>query len=196
MIGANVVVVIVTVLLFATDWRKGDASDRLADLKIVGPAKLYILTLENQSLTTTHALAPQSVRRPKPPIAGPDRLTGRRLALSQFRGRPAFVCIWASWRVGALEQASVVARFARLHANEAAFFGIDSEDSKRDARKFAQRFHIDFPSIWDPVGKLAAGWSPVQTTLVFDRRHVLVRRISASEPLAQLNAALRRVLRG
>jgi thiol-disulfide isomerase/thioredoxin len=205
LIGANVVFVTLAMLLIATDWREGSTSTRHTDLKIVGPVKLYTLPLpstfyeQQQLLTTTYALAPRvrvtPVTRSKPPIAGPDLMTGKRVTLSQFRGKPVFVCVWASWNVGSLDQASTVARFARSHEDEVAFLGIDSEDPKPAARAFSRRFHMDFPSIWDPVGILAAGWSPVTTTLVFDRSHVLVQRIDGSAPLAQLNAALRRVTR-
>lgn len=117
------------------------------------------------------------------------------MALSQFRGKPVFVIVWASWNVGSLAQASTLGRFARSHAGRVAVLGIDSEDSERAARAFSKRYAMDFPSIADPVGILAAAWSPVPTTLVFDRRHVLVEKIAGSVSVEQLNAALRHVTR-
>ena len=130
----------------------------------------------------------------KLPIAGRDALTGKRVALTQFRGKPVFVNVWGSWCLGCTAEASTLARFARAHQRQVAFIGIDTEDSKQGARAFYKRFDMGYPSIWDPKGILAGAWSRgAPTTLVFDRRHVLVQRIEGSASLAELNAALKRV---
>ena len=132
----------------------------------------------------------------KPPIAGRDVLTGKRLALTQYPGKPVFVNVWGSWCFGCTVEAPTLVRFARSHKRQVAFLGIDTVDSKRGARSFYERFDIEYPSIWDPRGILAGAWSRgAPTTLVFDRRHVLVQRIEGTASLAQLNAALRRVTR-
>ena len=116
-------------------------------------------------------------------------------SLLTTRSAPVFVSVWASWNVGSLDEAATLADFARDHRAEVAFLGIDSEDELRAARVFSKRFHGAFPSIWDPIGRLAAAWGPVPTTLVFDRRHVLVQKIAGAATRDQLDAALRRVTR-
>jgi thiol-disulfide isomerase/thioredoxin len=132
----------------------------------------------------------------KPPIAGPDVLTGKRVALAQFGGKPVFVNVWGSWCGGCIAEAPTLARFARSHKRQVAFLGIDTEDTRSGARAFYKRFDLDYPSIWDPHAIVAGAWSRgAPTTIVFDRRHRLVRRIEGSATLAQLNAALRRVTR-
>ena len=133
------------------------------------------------------------VKRPKPPIAGPDVVTGRRVSLAQFQGKPVFVSVWATWNVGSIEQASTLGRFARAHAGEVAVLGIDVEDSAAAARAFIRRYRMDFPSISDPIGKLGDAWAPVPTTLVFDREHVLVETIPSSASEEHLNSALRAI---
>jgi thiol-disulfide isomerase/thioredoxin len=131
-----------------------------------------------------------------PPIAGRDVLTGKKVALVQFRGKPVFVNVWGSWCNGCIAEAPTLARFARMHKRQVAFLGIDTEDSKSGARAYYRRYDTDYPSIWDPKGLLAGAWSRgAPTTLVFDRRHRLVQRIEGSATLNQLNAALRRVTR-
>jgi thiol-disulfide isomerase/thioredoxin len=130
------------------------------------------------------------------PIAGPDVFTGKRLALAHFRGKPVFVNVWGSWCGGCNVEGPVLARFARAHARRVAFLGIDTLDSKAGARRYYKRFGTGYPSIWDPKGILAGAWSRgAPTTLVFDRRHRLVRRIEGTATLRQLNAALRRATR-
>jgi cytochrome c biogenesis protein CcmG/thiol:disulfide interchange protein DsbE len=130
----------------------------------------------------------------RPALAGTDVLTGKRVALSQFRGKPVFVSVWGSWCYGCKTEAPTLARFVRAHGSKIAFLGIDTEDSKSGARAFARRYGLKYPSIWDPRGMLAGAWSRgAPTTLVFDRRHVFVKRIEGAASLAQLNAALKRV---
>jgi thiol-disulfide isomerase/thioredoxin len=130
------------------------------------------------------------------PIAGSNVFTGKRLALTQFAGKPVFVNVWGSWCEGCTAEAPTLARFARAHRGRLAFLGIDTIDSKAGARQFYKRFDTDYPSIWDPSGTLAGAWSRgAPTTLVFDRKHRLLDRIEGGATLAELNAAFRRVTR-
>jgi thiol-disulfide isomerase/thioredoxin len=140
-------------------------------------------------------LAPAgSAAAAKPPIAGRDVLTGKRVALAAFRDRPVFVNVWGSWCLGCTAEAPTLARFSRSHKRQVAFLGIDTGDSKKGARAFYERFDVGYPSIWDPTQVLAGAWSRgAPTTLVFNRRHVLVQRIEGSASLAKLKAALKRV---
>jgi thiol-disulfide isomerase/thioredoxin len=138
------------------------------------------------------AAAADAARRP--PLTGRDVLTGRHVALSQFAGKPVFVNVWGSWCYGCKTEAPTLARFAKAHAREVAFLGINTEDSKSGARAFCNRYGLKYPSIWDPRGMLAGAWSRgAPTTLVFDQRHLFVQRIEGTVTLAQLDAALRRV---
>jgi len=135
-----------------------------------------------------------SAAAPRKAIAGADVFTGKRVALTQFAGRPVFVNVWGSWCDGCNTEAPVLSRFARANARKVAFLGIDTIDSKTGARAFYKRFDLEYPSIWDPRGLIAGAWSRgAPTTLVFDRRHRLVQRIEGSATLGELNRALRRV---
>jgi thiol-disulfide isomerase/thioredoxin len=128
----------------------------------------------------------------RPAIAGTDVLSGKHVALSQFAGKPVFVNVWGSWCYGCKQEAPTLARFARTHAGQVAFLGINTEDTKAGARAFARRHGMSYPSVWDPRGMLAGAWSRgAPTTLVFDRRHVFVKRIEGTISTSQLNAALR-----
>ena len=128
------------------------------------------------------------------PIAGQDVLTGKHVALSQFGGRPVFVSVWGSWCYGCRTEAPTLAKFVKAHARQVVFLGINTVDSKKGARAFADRYGLRYPSIWDPRGLLAGAWSRgAPTILVFNRRHVLVTRIEGTASNAQLTAALKRV---
>ena len=132
----------------------------------------------------------------KPPIAGRDVFTGKRVSLSQYRGKPVFVNVWGSWCAGCNTEARTLAAFARAHEHQIAFIGIDTMDSRTGARAFYKRYDTDYPSIWDPRGLLSSRWARgVPSTLVFDRKHRLVTTIEGATSKAELTTALRRVMR-
>jgi thiol-disulfide isomerase/thioredoxin len=132
----------------------------------------------------------------KPPIAGRDVFSSKRVALRQYPGKPVFVNIWGSWCEGCNTEARTLAAFARAHERQAAFIGIDTIDSRTGARAFYDRYDTDYPSIWDPRGLLSGRWARgVPSTLVFDRKHRLVQTIEGPASKAMLAAALRRVTR-
>jgi thiol-disulfide isomerase/thioredoxin len=127
----------------------------------------------------------------KPRIAGQDPFTGKDVSLSQFAGKPVFVSFWGSWFGGSHTEARLLARFATAHRAQVAFIGVDTLDSKTGARAFYREFDPPYPSIFDPRGLIGAAWTRgAPTTLAFDRKHRLVKRIEGAATLAELNAAL------
>ena len=142
------------------------------------------------------ALAGGAAAETKPRIAGRDVLTGKPLSLNAFHNRPVFVNVWGSWCGGCNAEARLLARFSREHRRQVAFLGIDTMDSRTAARAFYDRYDTDYPSIFDPKGILAGAWSRgAPTTLVFNRRHLLVRTIEGASTLKQLRAALKLAIR-
>jgi thiol-disulfide isomerase/thioredoxin len=194
LIAANVLLVTLAIVLITLDRGPEDTS-----IDVSAARMDFTLTVVTPGVVVptipapTVAVAP--VRRPKPPIEGVDVITGQQVSLAQFRAKPVFVSVWATWNVGSIAQAATLGRFAREHAEDVAVLGIDVEDSAGAASAFIRRNGMTFPSIADPIGKLGAAWAPVPTTLVFDRKHVLVQTIPGSVSDEQLDAALRRVIR-
>jgi len=206
LIAANVLLVTLAIVLITLDRGPEDTSIdvSLVTTSSIDAAQLSAAiqqlrrrSLTNQSFTLplptlpTQTVTLVPATRPKPPIEGVDVISGQQVSLAQFRGKPVFVSVWATWNVGSIAQASTLGRFARAHADEVAVLGIDVEDSAGAAKAFIRRYRMDFPSIADPIGKLGAAWAPVPTTLVFDRRHVLVETIPGSASEENLNSALR-----
>lgn len=131
-----------------------------------------------------------------PKLAGRDALTGRAVSIDRFGGKPVFVNFWGSWCDGCRTEARTLARFARTHERLVAFMGVDVIDSRIGAKAFYDRYETDYPSVWDPHGRLAGAWTRgTPTTLVFDAHHRLVQRIEGPATTKRLNAALRRVTR-
>ena len=131
-----------------------------------------------------------------PKLAGRDVLTGKTLSIDTFRGEPVFVNFWGSWCDGCQAEARTLASFARAHKRQVGFFGVDVIDSRTGARAFYDRYDTDYPSVWDPRGRLAGAWTRgTPTTLVFNARHKLVLRIEGPATRAKLKAALARATR-
>jgi cytochrome c biogenesis protein CcmG/thiol:disulfide interchange protein DsbE len=112
-----------------------------------------------------------------PAARGTDPVTGRAVSLADFRGRPLFINLWASWCEPCKEEAGDIARFVRDHP-DVAFVGIDVSDTKRGARRFYARYGWRHPSIEDPNATIAAdlGLQALPTTLFADAQGRLLGR--------------------
>jgi len=112
--------------------------------------------------------------KPAPALAGTDPVTGKRVSLAQWNGRPLLVNLWGSWCHPCRDEAKELRVFLARHPGTV--LGIDVEDSKAGAKGFQQRYRVRFPSIYDPgdvlVNRLHAPGTP--TTYFLDRRHRIV----------------------
>jgi thiol-disulfide isomerase/thioredoxin len=126
-------------------------------------------------------------------LEGTNPVTGEAVSLARFAGKPVVVTIWASWCPGCNAEAADLKRFVEAHP-EAAFLGIDFQDSRGAARGFYRRYGWSFPSIFDPEGKIAfrLGLQGTPTTIFLDRRHREVARIVGETDESGLADGLRR----
>jgi thiol-disulfide isomerase/thioredoxin len=136
--------------------------------------------------------------RPAPPLAGVDPVTGRHVSLAQFKGKLVVINVWASWCGGCAVEAPDLKRFAEAHP-QVQLLGIDYQDAKADARAWYRQFDQEWPSIWDPTGKLAAKLGlqahGVPTTYFLNRRHQIVAEVVGGGTLWQFERAYRKTLR-
>jgi thiol-disulfide isomerase/thioredoxin len=125
-------------------------------------------------------------------LAGADPITGARVDLARFAGKPVVVNVWASWCAGCNEEAADLARLARDHL-EAQVVGLDIQDTREGARAFYRRWGWRHPSIFDPTGELASrlALQGLPSTYVLDSEHRVVSRIVGATDLAGFEEALR-----
>ena len=113
-------------------------------------------------------------QRPAPALAGIDPVTGKKISLALWKGRPVVVNLWGSWCHPCRAEAKELRAFLARHPRS--LLGVDVEDSKPGARAFQQRYRIRFPSVFDPrdvlVNRLKAFGTP--STFFLDRRHRIV----------------------
>jgi thiol-disulfide isomerase/thioredoxin len=130
-------------------------------------------------------------------VSGSDVVTGADVSLAEFAGKPVVLTIWASWCPGCNAEARTLARFAEANP-EAAFFGVDFQDTKDDARSFYRKYGWRFPSVFDPDGAIAGrlGLQGTPTTIFLDAEHREVARIVGETDEAGLADGLEQATAG
>ncbi len=125
-------------------------------------------------------------------LSGVSPITGKRVSLAEFAGKPIVLNVWGSWCTGCIAEARDLARFERAHP-EAQVVGIDLEDTDGGARAFYRRYGFTHPSIADPHGEIASRLSVqgTPTTFFLDRRHRIVASVVGATDAAGFEQGLR-----
>ncbi len=101
------------------------------------------------------------------------------VALADYRGKVVVVNIWASWcAVCRAEQPGLVRVDAKYRNRGVQFLGVDVRDSRVAAQSYEKEFSIEYPSAFDPPGRIAADYklAAVPGTYVIDRKGRIVYR--------------------
>lgn len=118
-----------------------------------------------------------SEREAAPALVG-TTLDGAPLDVASYRGKVVVVNIWASWCAPCRAEAGVLeATYGETKAKGVEFVGIVSggKDSVDNARAFARKFGMTYPSMFDGDNSLILAFSgqlppsAIPTTLVLDR---------------------------
>ncbi len=100
-------------------------------------------------------------------------MDGRRYALSDFRGRPLVVSVWASWCAPCQEELPEFARAREVLAAshpDAVFTTINVGESGARARSWMDKQGLDLPVLLAPMSFMDQyGLMVVPSILVFDR---------------------------
>lgn len=110
---------------------------------------------------------------PAPRLDLPRLDTDGRLTLASLRGKVVVVNFWQSYCVPCKEEARSVAATARKWADrDVVFVGVDVYDTKKAARRFLERYDVDYPNVHDGVAKTWSRWgvTGVPETFFVDRQ--------------------------
>jgi cytochrome c biogenesis protein CcmG/thiol:disulfide interchange protein DsbE len=70
--------------------------------------------------------------------------------ISQLRGYPVVVNVWASWCIPCRQEFPVLQKLSARYGKKVAFLGLNSEDSDDAAATFLQEEPLSYPSYTDP----------------------------------------------
>jgi cytochrome c biogenesis protein CcmG/thiol:disulfide interchange protein DsbE len=138
-------------------------------------ALLFILLAWSLLADGGGGLAAKANRGERP--AAPDFTLERldeegELQLSSLRGRAVVVNFWASWCQPCKQEAPFLEEVWQADRDRGlVVLGLDAKDFRADARRFAERFGLTFPLVYDGPGALTSdyGVTGFPETFVVDR---------------------------
>jgi len=108
------------------------------------------------------------------------------IELGDLRGRPVVLNFWASWCVPCRREMPAFQAAHRQLGERVAFVGMNHEDGRRPALAFLDETGADYPSGYDPEGKVAAAYGlrglPTTVFISGDGRILATRRGEMTRP--------------
>lgn len=136
--------------------------------------------ITGESLT----VVPVGERGPVPVLSGPALEGDETISTADYQGQVIVLNVWGSWCAPCREEAPGLAAASKETAEISQFIGINVRDyDKAPAQAFERAFDVNYPSIYDPYGKVLlelGGELPpnaIPTTLVIDTEGRLAARI-------------------
>lgn len=116
---------------------------------------------------------------------------GFRSVMTELRGTPVVVNLWASWCEPCTREMPRLAEAAAEH-RQVQFVGVDTLDSREGGEDFIEEFSVPFPSLFDPEGvvrtELESLGLPV--TVFFDAEGNQVAKVDGELSQRDLDAHL------
>jgi len=111
-------------------------------------------------------------------------LADGKVSLAELRGHAVVLNFWASWCVPCKHEAPLLRDTARRYAGEVLFLGIDDQDLRSTARRFATKYGMNYVSVTDESQSIydAYGVTGFPETYYIDARGRIVAH-SAGEAL-------------
>jgi peroxiredoxin len=144
------------------------------------------------------AAAAERGDRPQAPDFALDRLdTEGELSLSSLAGKAVVLNFWGSWCYACREEAPYLEQvWQRNRGRGVVVVGLDFWDFRSDARRFADRFGLTFPLVYDGPADVARefGVTGAPETFVLDREGRVVAAFIGALNGKEDRAGLRRAI--
>jgi cytochrome c biogenesis protein CcmG/thiol:disulfide interchange protein DsbE len=116
-----------------------------------------------------------------------------RIGLSELRGSPVVLNLWASWCSPCRDEAAALERgWGSWGRQGVVFLGLDIQDLRGDAREFLQEFNVTYPSIRDPEREVASdyGATGIPETYFLSRAGRVVGHVVGAISTEQLQSGV------
>ena len=158
-------------------------SGRVVSAAIAGVAFTGLLALMGWGMLTREPLTGRSgitrVGQPAPDLTLPVLDAEEELTLSDYRGTPVVLNVWASWCPPCRIELPLLERGSNEYAASGVrFIGLDIQDTEAAALSTVRRFGLTYPNVRDARGLSAVDWGVVGLPVTFfiDRDGFVVRR--------------------
>src|SRR5213593_3392287 len=138
----------------------------------------------------------RSVQEPLPTLSGAG-VDEASVSSQSFAGKVLVVNAWATWcRPCQQEQPDLVQLADRFARQGVAFMGINHQDDQASAANWIRTYHVPYPSIYDPSGKMAQTLTYVglPDTYVVDRTGTIRYIVNGPTNASQLAGLIDDVL--
>ncbi|HET6636364.1 MAG TPA: TlpA disulfide reductase family protein [Streptomyces sp.] len=142
---------------------------------------------------------PEGKRKQAPDISG-TTVDGKKISLSDYKNKIVVLNVWGSWCAPCRAEAPHLAKVAEQTKDEGVqFIGINTRDhSRTNPQAFERRYDIQYPSFFDPDGKLilkfprnSLSLQAIPSTVILDRDHKIAVRALTALDEQQLHKALK-----
>jgi thiol-disulfide isomerase/thioredoxin len=101
-------------------------------------------------------------KRPDAPELSGEDLSGTRLSGSEFDGDVVVVNFWASWCAPCRREGPALVEASEATKDQGVrFLGVNIRDDEDKAAAFEKGLGVEYPSIFDPSGRLALAFTDV-----------------------------------
>lgn len=138
---------------------------------------LVLLLLKEKD---TKFVTPLQLGQTAPDFTFPD-LDGRKVSLSDYRGKVVLVNIWATWCPPCREEMpSMQKLYERFKGQDFEILAVSIDADGREAvAPFVQQMNLTFPALLDPNEKIRSLYAitGVPESFIIDRNGILVERV-------------------
>jgi len=168
----------------------------IADPPVAAMIVVLVLAAAWTVLSRVSSTAAGSVAAPPSPrtgFAAPDftldTLAGGQISLSELRGRPVMLNLWASWCLPCKVEMPAIERVYERHREDGLVvvgLNVTSQDSETQARAFVEEVGLTFPIALDRDGSVSKDYElmGLPSTYFIDREGI-VRDVIIGGPISE-----------